>query len=112
MLEAMGHVYNSMHMSRFLKNINSKFFRYNGMEMWNQRMRVAAMMAAQRFIISHAGGGALKISHSGNKNDSSSYKNHSQRYLEELGIAESDVFQLQDGTIALTKVQLLQAGAK
>lgn len=112
MLEAMGHVYNSMHMSSFLKNINSKFFRYNGMEMWNQRMRVAAMMAAQRFIISHAGGGALKISHSGNKNDSSSYKNHSKRYLEELGIAETDVFQLQDGTIALTKDQLLQAGAK
>ena len=112
MLEAMGHVYNSMHMSRFLKNVNSKFFRYNGMEMWNQRMRVAAMMAAQRFILSHAGGGALKISHSGNKNDSSSYKNHSKRYLEELGIAETDVFQLQDGTIALTKDQLLQAGAK
>lgn len=112
MLEAMGHVYNSMHMSRFLKNVNSKFFRYNGMEMWNQRMRVAAMMAAQRFIISHAEKVASGISHSENKNDSSSYKNHSKRYLEELGIAETDVFQLQDGTIALTKDQLLQAGAK
>ena len=112
MLEAMGHVYNSMHMSSFLKNINSKFFRYNGMEMWNQRMRVAAMMAAQRFILSHAENVAAQISHGENKNDSSSYKNHSQRYLEELGIAESDVFQLQDGTIALTKDQLLQAGAK
>lgn len=112
MLEAMGHVYNSMHMSRFLKNVNSKFFRYNGMEMWNQRMRVAAMMAAQRFIISHAEIVASEISHGGNKNDSNSYKNHSKRYLEELGIAETDVFQLQDGTIALTKDQLLQAGAK
>lgn len=112
MLEAMGHVYNSMHMSSFLKNINSKFFRYNGMEMWNHRMRVAAMMAAQRFILSHAENVAAQISHGENKNDSSSYKNHSQRYLEELGIAESDVFQLQDGTIALTKDQLLQAGAK
>lgn len=112
MLEAMGHVYNSMHMSRFLKNINSKFFRYNGMEMWNQRMRVAAMMAAQRFILSHAGGGAPKISYSGIKNDSSGRENHSKRYLEELGITEKDVFQLQDGTIALTKDQLLQAGAK
>jgi len=112
MLEAMGHVYNSMHMSRFLKNINSKFFRYNGMEMWNQRMRVAAMMAAQRFIISHAENVASGIPDSEIKNDSSSYKNHSKRYLEELGIAETDVFQLQDGTIALTKDQLLQAGAK
>lgn len=112
MLEAMGHVYNSMHMSSFLKNINSKFFRYNGMEMWNQRMRVAAMMAAQRFIISHAENVAAQVSRGENKNDSSSYKNHSKRYLEELGIAESDVFQLADGTIALTKDQLLQAGAK
>lgn len=112
MLEAMGHVYNSMHMSRFLKNINSKFFRYNGMEMWNQRMRVAAMMAAQRFIISHVENLGSQISHGENKNDSSSYKNHSKRYLEELGISESDVFQLADGTIALTKDQLLQAGAK
>lgn len=112
MLEAMGHVYNSMHMSRFLKNINSKFFRYNGMEMWNQRMRVAAMMAAQRFIISHVENLGSQISHGENKNDSSSYKNHSQRYLDELGITESDVFQLADGTIALTKDQLLQAGAK
>lgn len=112
MLEAMGHVYNSMHMSRFLKNINSKFFRYNGMEMWNQRMRVAAMMAAQRFILSHAENLNSQISHGGNKNDSSSYENHSKRYLDELGIAESDVFQLKDGTIALTKDQLLQAGAK
>jgi len=112
MLEAMGHVYNSMHMSSFLKNINSKFFRYNGMEMWNQRMRVAAMMAAQRFIVSHAENVTSGISHGENKNDSSSYKNHSQRYLEELGITDSDVFQLADGTIALTKDQLLQAGAK
>lgn len=91
MLEAMGHVYNSMHMSRFLKNINSKFFRYNGMEMWNQRMRVAAMMAAQRFILANLG---------------------HERYQSELGITDSDVFQLADGTIALTKDQLLQAGAK
>jgi hypothetical protein len=91
MLEAMGHVYNSMHMSSFLKNINSKFFRYNGMEMWNQRMRVAAMMAAQRFILANLG---------------------HERYQSELGITDSDVFQLADGTIALTKDQLLQAGAK
>ena len=91
MLEAMGHVYNSMHMSSFLKNINSKFFRYNGMEMWNQRMRVAAMMAAQRFILANLG---------------------HERYMKELGITDSDVFQLADGTIALTKDQLLQAGAK
>lgn len=91
MLEAMGHVYNSMHMSSFLKNINSKFFRYNGMEVWNQRMRVAAMMAAQRFILANLG---------------------HERYQSELGITDSDVFQLADGTIALTKDQLLQAGAK
>ncbi len=111
MLEAMGHVYNSMHMSRFLKNINSKFFRYNGMEMWNQRMRVAAMMAAQRFIISQAEIVASGISHGGKKVDDSTLRN-AKRYLTELGITDSDVFQLQDGTLSLTKDQLLQAGAK
>lgn len=111
MLEAMGHVYNSMHMSSFLKNINSKFFRYNGMEMWNQRMRVAAMMAAQRFIISQAEIVASGISHGGKKVDDSTLRN-AKRYLTELGITDSDVFQLADGTIALTKDQLLQAGAK
>lgn len=111
MLEAMGHVYNSMHMSRFLKNVNSKFFRYNGMEMWNQRMRVAAMMAAQRFIISQAEIVASGISHGGKKVDDSTLRN-AKRYLTELGITDSDVFQLQDGTLSLTKDQLLQAGAK
>lgn len=111
MLEAMGHVYNSMHMSRFLKNINAKFFRYNGMEMWNQRMRVAAMMAAQRFIISQAEIVASGISHGGKKVDDSTLRN-AKRYLTELGITDSDVFQLQDGTLSLTKDQLLQSGAK
>jgi hypothetical protein len=90
-LESMGQMYNSMYMSKFLRNLNTKFFRYNGMERWNQNMRVAAMVAAQRFILANLG---------------------HERYLSELGIKDSDVFQLKDGGIALTKDQLLQAGAK
>jgi hypothetical protein len=88
MLDAMGQVYNSMHMSKFLKKVNTQFFKFNGMEIWNQRMRVAAMMAAQRFIVKN-------LDHS--------------RYMDELGIDKSDVFALPDGTIALTKDQIQAA---
>lgn len=91
MLDAMGHIYNSMHMSKTMRSINSKFFRLNGMEMWNQRMRVAAMLAGQRFILKN-------IDH--------------KRYMEELGITKDDVFKNPDGTMALTREQLEKAGCK
>lgn len=90
MLEAMGHVYNSMHMSKFMKKVNSAFFRGNGMETWNRGMRVAATSAAQRFIVRNT------------SND---------RYMKELGITKADVFEQKDGTIALTQEQLVAAGA-
>lgn len=111
MLEAMGHVYNSMHMSRFLKNINSKFFRYNGMEMWNQRMRVSAMVAAQRFIVAQAE--IIRDKNAGNRNakDDSALRN-AKRYFSELGIDENDVFVQADGTLAVLEDQILAAGAK
>jgi hypothetical protein len=111
MLEAMGHIYNSMHMSRFLKNINSKFFRYNGMEMWNQRMRVSAMMAAQRFIVAQAE--IIRDKNAGNHNakDDSALRN-AKRYFSELGIDENDVFVQADGTLAVLEDQILAAGAK
>lgn len=89
MLEAMGHVYNSMYMSRRMKKVNNVFFRLNGMELWNRRMRVAAMMAGQRFIAKNV---------------------DNQRYMNELGITKEDVHELPDGTIALTKDQLIEAG--
>ena len=111
MLEAMGHVYNSMHMSRFLKNINSKFFRYNGMEMWNQRMRVSAMMAAQRFIIAQAAVISDKNAGNHNAKDDSTLRN-AKRYFSELGISEKDVFVQADGTLAILEDQILAAGAK
>lgn len=91
MLDAMGQVYNSMHMGKFLKKINSKFFKYNGMEMWNKRMRISAMMAAQRFVV---------------KNQDN------QRYMDELGITKADIHEMKDGTIALTRDQLVSAGLK
>lgn len=111
MLEAMGHIYNSMHMSRFLKNINSKFFRYNGMEMWNQRMRVSAMVAAQRFIVAQAE--IIRDKNAGNRNakDDSALRN-AKRYFSELGIDENDVFVQADGTLAVLEDQILAAGAK
>lgn len=102
MLDSMGQVYNSMYMSTFMKNINQKFFRYNGMEMWNQRMRVAGMMASHRFIIKHAD--AMQ----NGEGDTS----QSERYMAELGLSPTDVFSKVDGTLAMTRDELLAAGAK
>lgn len=90
MLDAMGQAYNSAHMGKALQRVNSTFFKLNGMEMWNQRMRTAAMVAGQRFIIKNV---------------------DNKRYMEELGLTKNDVFENPDGTLAITKDQI-QAAAK
>ena len=105
MLEAMGLTYNSMYMSKFMRGVNSKFFRYNGMEVWNQRVRVAAMGAAQRFIQRQAE--VVRGSHFGRNQ-----KAEARRYLRELGLTEKDVFvNEKDGSLAMTQEQLLAASA-
>lgn len=73
-IEAMGMVYNGKYMTRTLKRINQLFFRFNGMESWNARMRVAAMRAGERFIARH---------HKGENE-------HSERYMKELGLDKWD----------------------
>lgn len=88
MLEAMGYVYNSMHMSKTMRNINNKFFHYNGMELWNQRMRTAALAAGMRFVVKNI---------------------DNTRYMDELGITRDDVFEQADGTLALTKDDIMAA---
>ena len=90
MLDAMGQAYNSAHMGKTLQKMNSTFFKLNGMEMWNQRMRTAAMVAGQRFVVKNV---------------------DNKRYMEELGLTPSDVFENPDGTLAITKDQI-QAAAK
>jgi hypothetical protein len=75
MLESMGKVYTSVYMSRNLKKINTAFFKYNGMQMWTERMRIAGMYAAMRFIAKNT---------------------DNARYMTELGLEKSDVKILED----------------
>lgn len=117
MLDAMGQVYNSMHMSSFMKKVNSKFFRYNGMEMWNQRMRVAGMGAAERFILTN-----MEVLNRKNaladpfhpkkatKVASEKVLANAKRYLDELGITSKDVVLTPDGRLSLTKEQFEASG--
>ena len=72
-LAVLGDVYAGPYMSRWLKNVNEKFFRWNGMSIWNDRMRIAALAAGKRFIVRHAEGAA--------RGDEKS-----QRYMKELGL--------------------------
>lgn len=93
MLENYGSLYAGMYMSKWLKNVNNKFFRWNGMEGWNRRMRIAGMVAAQRFILRHA-------------------QNPSEpgaRYLKELGIEAIDVKELPDGRLDMSSEKVQEA---
>lgn len=89
MLEAMGQVYGSMYMSRGARNVNRAFFRYNGMQGWNNSMRIAATVAGERFIMQHV---------------------DNARYMKELGIKPSDVKVMENGRLAITVDQLREAG--
>lgn len=90
MLEAMGQAHAGAFMSGFGRKINRKFFRWNGMEGWNRSMRVSAMVAGERFIQREIG---------------------NSRYMNELGLEQSDVMVKPDGRLAVTYEQLRQLGA-
>ncbi len=69
-LQAMGMTASTTRMSKRMEVINRKFFRYNGMQGWNNTMRITATVAAERYIIA-------------NKDNAEA--------LAELGIAPGDV---------------------
>lgn len=69
-LQAMGMTASTTRMSKRMEVINRKFFRYNGMQGWNNTMRITATAAAERYIIA-------------NKDNAEA--------LAELGIAPGDV---------------------
>ena len=50
-LDAMGVAYGTTHMSKRMRNINRVFFKYNGMQGWNNSMRIAATAAGERYIL-------------------------------------------------------------
>ncbi|HNG00919.1 MAG TPA: hypothetical protein PLQ71_03505 [Nitrospira sp.] len=52
-LQAMGMTASTTRMSKRMEEINRKFFRYNGMQGWNNTMRITATAAAERYIIAN-----------------------------------------------------------
>ena len=50
-LEAMGVAYGTTHMSKRMRNINRVFFKWNGMQGWNNAMRIAATAAGERYLL-------------------------------------------------------------
>jgi hypothetical protein len=90
MLEAMGQAHAGAFMSKFARDVNRKFFRWNGMESWNRSMRISAMVAGERFIQREL---------------------DNERYMRELGLEKSDVMVKPDGRLAVTAEQMIALGA-
>lgn len=80
-----GVAYDGSYITGFAKRVNDKFFRWNGMMTWNQHMRVASMLAAQRFVTTHA-----ERANAGDE--------QSARFLKELNLSAQDVQLKPDGT--------------
>jgi hypothetical protein len=78
-VDQLGAVAGSMYMNDRLRKINSTFFKWNGMESWNQSMRTAATGAGMRFLLAH------------------SKKGGEARYLRELGVEASDIKEITSG---------------
>lgn len=71
----MSEMAGSEYMPKIQRAINDKFFRYNGMEKWNNRMRAQAAVAAENFIDKHM----------------NRPTEHSERFMTELGLKKGDV---------------------
>lgn len=67
------------------KKVNDWFFKANFLDGWTRQMRVAAVAAGQRFIVSHANGESP----------------HSARFLEELGLTKADVKVTKEGALVI-----------
>lgn len=98
MLETMGQTQGSMYMTSTMRHINQKFFRYNGMEGWNNSMRVAATVAGERYLLANVS---------------------NERAMTELNVDPKNVRTMPTGTkdtdagrMAITKDQFLSLGMK
>ena len=81
-----GYAYEGAFMKGLSRKVSDTFFRLNGMQTWNTRIRVAAMMSAQNFIVKHAAEAA--------KGDAKSL-----RFLKELNLTPRAVKLKADGTL-------------
>lgn len=77
----MSEMYGMQFVKPWQRKANDFFFKYNGMEGWNQANRIGATMAAEKFIIRHA----------------TKPTEHSERYLRELGLTAAQVKQSMSG---------------
>lgn len=79
--------------SKLSAKVNEFVFKWNGMSSWVRATRYMALNAAHEFLLNHAG---------------RSTNEHSERYLEELGLKASDV-QASFSTDGTARVKLLNA---
>lgn len=87
-LEAMGAAYGTTHMSKTARNINRAFFKYNGMQGWNNSMRIAATVAGEKYLIA-------------NKSD--------EKALDELGLTSKDIKVDANGRLDVSSEKVQQA---
>lgn len=52
-LQAMSMAYGTTRMSKRMENLNRVFFKYNGMQGWNNSMRIAATAAGEKYLLAH-----------------------------------------------------------
>lgn len=86
-LQAMSMAYGATRMSKRMENINRVFFKYNGMQGWNNSMRIAATAAGEKYLLAH-------------KNDA--------RALAELGLEPKDIKSV-DGKLDVSNPKVQQA---
>ncbi|GIV03844.1 MAG: hypothetical protein KatS3mg015_2674 [Fimbriimonadales bacterium] len=87
-LEAMGAAYGTVYMSKRMRDINRVFFKYNGMQGWNNSMRIAATAAGERYLIA-------------NKDN--------DRALAELGLTSKDVKVDKNGRLDVSNPKVQEA---
>lgn len=87
-LEAMGAAYGNAHMSKRMRDINRVFFKYNGMQGWNNSMRIAATVAGEKYLLA-------------NKSNT--------KALDELGLTPADIKTMPDGRLDVSSPEIQQA---
>jgi hypothetical protein len=92
-MSSMGNMYGSQYLGDTARNINDKFFRWNGMEPFNREMRIGATQAAISFIKRHY----------------ESPNEHSERYFKELNLDRKSVHIDKDGRLNVDNREVQQA---
>lgn len=87
-LQAMAMAYGTTRMSKRVENINRVFFKYNGMQGWNNSMRIAATAAGERYLIANKG---------------------NNKALAELGLTSEDVKVDKNGRLDVSSPKVQQA---